>query len=145
MKRSILCLLLPLILLLISGCGQVITAVQADLGKLQADIQAKKAALSVQLPAAIAYANAKGDLIYSDCLTSIQAVLVLPATSIPDISNPFINLEIAHQGVVTGLGGVASIESDPTIQTLFRGCSAYVARTKGELLDVVGKIAVMVK
>ena len=46
MKRFTLLFLAPLILLslVISGCGQIGTAVQADVGKLQADLQAKKAA-----------------------------------------------------------------------------------------------------
>ena len=129
----------------ISGCAAIEQKAQSDLGKLMADIQTKKTELSAQLPAAIAYATAKGDLVFCDCLNAVQVFLALPQSVVPDISNKFIDFEIGHQAVVAGLGGVSSIESDPGVQILFRGCSAVAVRTKGEILDVVAQIALMVK
>ena len=145
MKRFTILLLVLLIPLSlgISACAQIAPVVQADIGKLKAEIQAQKANLLVQIPPAITYATAKGDVVFCDCLNAFQTALALPDITVPDISNKLIDAEIAHQATVAGLGGVASLEADPVVQTLFRGCSAYIARTKGEILSVMAQIAAL--
>lgn len=143
MKRSILFLLLLLIpLAIINGCAEVNTAVQADIGKLQADLQAKKAELVPKLQAGIAYANQVGDVEWSSCQTGILALMNSPTQTLPDISNPFINLELIHQGSQAIQAGVGDSK---VVQAINQACAAWYVREKAEIMAIAAKIAVLVK
>ena len=144
MKRfTLLCLvlLIPLILV-ISGCAQIAPVVQADIGKLQADLQAKKAALVPQLQAGIAYATQAGDVEWANCQSGILTLMNSPTQTLPDIGNPFINVEIIHQGSQAIQAGVGQSK---LVQSINVACAAWYVREKAEIMAIAAKIALMVK
>ena len=62
------------------GCtAQQQAAVQGDIAKLQADLQAKKAALVPQLQAGIAYAQKAGDVEWATCQQGLLTIIQSPA------------------------------------------------------------------
>ena len=133
-----------LILLAITsvGCAQVQQQVQADVGKLQADLQAKKAALVPQLQAGISYATQAGDVEWANCQSGILTLMNSPTQALPDIGNPFINVEIIHQGSQAIQAGVGQSK---LVQSINLACSAWYVREKAEIMAIAAKIAVMVK
>ena len=131
-----------LILLAITsvGCAQVQQQVQADVGKLQADLQAQKAALVPQLQAGIAYATQAGDVEWANCQTGILNLMNTPGQTLPDISNPFINLEVLHQGYGVAQGGL----SGTFVEKINLACGAWYVREKAEVQAIIIKIAAMI-
>ena len=133
-----------LILLAITsfGCAQIQQQVQADVGKLQADLQAKKASLVPQLQAGIAYATQAGDVEWANCQSGILTLMNSPTQTLPDIGNPFINVEIIHQGSQAIQAGVGQSK---LVQSINVACAAWYVREKAEIMAIAAKIAVMVK
>lgn len=136
---------LALILVLavsLTGCGVIGGAVQGDIGKLQADLQAKKAEIVPRIQAGIAYANQVGDLEWSNCQQGILALMSKPGDVIPDISNPWINLEVIHQGSQAIQSGIGQSK---TVQALNVACAAWYVREKAEIMAIAAKLAILVK
>ena len=143
MARKHLTYLMCLVVLVfgIEGCATI----ASDVAHIKADLQANKAKIAAQIPPAIAFAQSKGDMAYAQCLTGILALAQAPESATVDITNPFINLELAHMGVMAGLSGISTLENDPFFQTLNNACAAYYVRTKAEVLDVAAKIGILVR
>ena len=131
-----------LILPLITSCAaQVQQDIQADVGKLQADLQAKKASLVPQLQAGIAYADSKGDVIWSTCQKTLLTWAQSPAADIGDIANPFIAVENIYQ-----VGqNVQNVGSSAFVTDLRLGCGPWYLRVKDESLAIAAKIGVLIK
>jgi hypothetical protein len=115
--------------------------VQADIGKLQADLQAKKAALMPQLQAGIAYATQAGDVEWCDCQQGILDLMNIPDITLPDISNPFINMEVLHQGYGIAQGGL----SGTFVAKINKSCAAWYMREKAEIMAIAVKIGLLIK
>ena len=132
--------LLILLLVVISGCAQIQAQQQADIGKLQADLQAQKAALIPQLQAGIAYSTKVGDVEWTTCQQGILDLINTPGQSIPDISNPFINLEVLHQGYGMAQGGF----SGTFVEKINIACGAWYVREKAEVQAIIIKVAALI-
>ena len=130
MNRCLLLLILPLCV----SCATV----QADLVKVQTDLQAKKAELIPKVQAGIVYANLKGDREWSLCLSGLLAQLQKPASEIPDLSNVFIRVEVEHQAIAGVLGGP---QNSAFIEDMNLACAPWVARVKGEAVGVAAFVA----
>jgi hypothetical protein len=142
--RKFLSFVLPVILLIavaVSGCAQIAPVVQADIAKVQADLQAKKAALIPQLQAGIAYATAAGDVEWASCQQGILDLMNTPGQTLPDISNRFINVEVLHQGYGIAQGGL----SGTFVAKVNQACAAWYVREKAETTAIAIKIGALVK
>ena len=136
----------PVVLILLAiisvGCVPAVQQqVQADIGKLQADLQSQKAALVPQLQAGIAYSTQAGDVEWTNCQQGILDLINTPGQTLPDISNPFINAEVLHQGYGMAQGGL----SGTFVEKINIACAAWYTREKAEIMAIAAKIAVLVK
>ena len=132
-------LLLCLMILVsgISGCA----ALQNDLGKLQADIQTQKANLIPKLQAGITYAQSVNDVEWATCLQGVLALCQSPAQPLPDISNPFIKVELVHQGSQA----VQSGATPDFVQKINLACAAWYMREKVEIVKLGAEVATFIK
>ena len=137
MKRMVLLLCLMILAGGISGCA----ALQNDLGKLQADIQTQKASLIPKLQAGITYAQSVNDVEWATCLQGVLAIAQSPAQPIPDITNPFINVELIHQGSQA----VQSGATPAFVQQINLACAAWYMREKVEILKLGAEVATFIK
>ena len=120
----------------ISGCA----GLQNDLGKLQADIQTQKANLIPKLQEGITYAQSVNDVEWATCLQGVLAIAQSPAKPLPDITNPFVNIEIIHQGSQA----VQSGATPAFMQQINLACAAWYVREKAEVQAIIIKIAAMI-
>jgi hypothetical protein len=141
LQIAILSLLLLIPLLVTSCSSQQAAVVNADIAKLQADIAGDKAALAVKLQAGIDYAKLVGDVEWTNCQQGILDLLNQPQAAIPDITNPFINIEVLHQAA----SGVRSGLDNPFVQKLNLACAPWYMREKADILALAAKIGVLIK
>jgi hypothetical protein len=131
---------LVLALLIFGGCAQIQAQQQVDIGKLQADLQAQEAALVPQLQAGIAYATQAGDVEWVNCQQGILDLMNSPGQTLPNISNPFINIEVLHQGYGIAQGGL----SGTFVQKVNMACAPWYVREKAEILAIAAKIGSLI-
>lgn len=122
--------------IMLAGCA----GIQEDLTKLQADIQTHKVELIPKLQAGIAYADAVGDVEWATCQRGLLEIAQMPSAALPDLTNPFIKLEVARQINQAVQGGIGQSE---LIHKINMACAPWYMRERVEILKIAARVGSM--